>query len=112
MPKVNVTVDFDTYRVVRRLNNEQFGTAIAQAAARGMDRYVPYRTGALSKNIKEEPFKVTYQEPYAGYVYYGDRMQFRHDVHPLATARWADVYARNQGQALARRVKQLTKKYL
>ncbi len=55
------------------------------------DPYVPYNTGRLSENVTVNSDGITYHQPYARRVYYGDYMNFRKDKHPLATARWNEV---------------------
>lgn len=54
--------------------------------------YTPMDTGALfeSVNIRgdEGSGSVEYKQPYAHRMYNGQRMHFRKDKHPLASAEW------------------------
>nr|DAU49750.1 MAG TPA: Minor capsid protein [Caudoviricetes sp.] len=68
------------------------GRFLATEAARGMTPYVPMFTGILAASATVEPFAVTYNTPYARYVYYGDRMRISKERHPLASTHWDRPY--------------------
>lgn len=69
------------------------------------DPYVPYDTGKLSQNVTVSDKGVTYNQPYARRVFYGDWINFHKDKHPLATARWTDVAIMNNREEFNTRVK-------
>lgn len=50
-----------------------------------MDKYVPYRTGHLAREVVEEPDSVIYVSPYARYQYYGIREDGTHEVKKYTT---------------------------
>lgn len=68
------------------------GLFLANEAARGMDKFVPYRTGALSSFTVIKPFSVAYGVPYATYVYHGRGKAFNTNKHPNAQAYWDRAY--------------------
>ena len=68
------------------------GSILASEAAKGMDKFVPMRTGALAASVQASPFKVTYNTPYAKYAYRGKKKRFSTDKHPNATAFWDRAY--------------------
>lgn len=71
-------------------------TFFTQLCAIHMDKYVPFDTGALAEtvvidgaptyNVSES--YITYSQPYAHRIYEGDDLNFKPDMHPLATSRW------------------------
>lgn len=67
-------------------SNTTVGSYAASEAARMMEQYVPRRTGALRASAKTEPFKVTYNAPYAVYQFYGRNMT--HYTTPNTGSRW------------------------
>lgn len=73
--------------------NKKLGQFLASEAEKGMEPYVPFRDGALVGSAKTEPFKVTYDTPYADYVYEGKNMTIKKEKHPLATKEWDKAYA-------------------
>lgn len=92
MLKVNAKVKANTAGISSKIkkiaNDKGLGTFLATEAAKGMDKFVPMRTGALSDFTVITPFNVAYAVPYARYVYYGQGKKFSTDKHPNATARW------------------------
>ena len=68
--------------------------------AREMDRFVPFRTGALARTVilNGQPTEnvhtdyIEYAQDYASYPYYGithgKKMVYRTDMHPDATSYW------------------------
>lgn len=83
--------------------NTQLGQFLASTAAEGMDQYVPFDTGALSwsASVDSSGWAVSYNVPYAAYVYYGYGMKFNTEHHPNATSEWDRAYAATSGQQLA-----------
>lgn len=81
--------------------NRRLGQFLADTAANGMDKYVPFRTGHLVGSSETSPFKVTYTANYAKYPFYGKDMTIHTEHHPNATSRWDRAYAIAQGQELA-----------
>lgn len=45
---------------------------------RYMDKYVPKDTGALREIVDIQPKSITYQSPYAHYMYIGKTMRSKH----------------------------------
>jgi hypothetical protein len=48
--------------------------------AKHCDRYIPYRDGTLSETTLVGTETITYQQPYASYVYYGIRADGTHEI--------------------------------
>lgn len=79
------------------------GTYASSEAARLMDKYVPFRSGALAGSAKNEPWKVEYTAPYAVYVWNGRGMTFSKQAHPLARSHWSRPLE-NDPSPLARKI--------
>ena len=93
----------DAVSSIKRIRTDRaFGLFLAQEAMKGMDAYVPFRDGALSKSAKAEPFEVTYDTPYAKKVYEGQNMTISQERHPKATSRWDEHYDRAHHDELVR----------
>lgn len=80
--------------------NPSLGHFVANEAARGMNPYVPMFTGMLTASATVTPFTVTYNTPYAGYVYGGRRMHISKERHALATSKWDKAYLAAHGEEL------------
>lgn len=65
--------------------NQRLGRFAASTAAHDMERYVPYREGALRSSAVVEPFKVRYNAPYAKYQYNG---RFKEYTTPGTGSKW------------------------
>lgn len=100
--KVTVDVSGVPTKTARLKADPTLGLFLATEAMRGMNDYVPFRTGYLSRSARAEPWAVTYSTSYARRVYYGTHLSFSRQHHGLATARWGDVYASAHAADLAR----------
>lgn len=100
----SITVDMaGAVRKVEALKtNKRLGDFMAAEAQRGMEPYVPMRTGALVTSAKSSPFEVEYTASYATYPYHGRNMTIRTEMHPLATREWDKAYAAAHGEELGR----------
>lgn len=87
-------------KVQKICTNRKLGVFLASEAQRGMDKYVPMRTGALAHSARIEPFVISYGMKYATYPYHGRNMTFSVDKHPNATSYWDRAYAIADGQRL------------
>ena len=85
---ISVDVSGVGSKVNRIKGDPRVGTGAATDAMRLMDKYVPFRSGALSGGATVEPWKVVYAAPYARYVYEGRNMKFSTQFHPLARSHW------------------------
>ena len=86
---------------VKKIKNDQgLKRVLASQAAMGMDKFVPKRTGALAASVSVaiSGSKITYNAPYAVYVYNGSNKKFSTDRSPLATAKWDDAYMESGGR--------------
>lgn len=97
MSKVRADMSGISSKLARIAKDSGLGSFLASEAAKGMSKYVPRRTGALSHSAQASPFKVTYSMPYARRVFYGVGLNIRTDVNPLASARWSDKYVEEGG---------------
>ena len=52
---------------------------------RYMDKYVPKDNGILRENVTIDSNSITYEQPYAGYQYYGERKDGSHKVTNYTT---------------------------
>lgn len=90
----------------RICNDEATGLFLATEFARFSDQFVPMDSGALSTNIRIEPFKVTYTVPYAHRIYNGDTFNFSEEKHPNAQAHWDVPTKQIFGDTLAQEVEE------
>lgn len=90
--KVKADLSGVSSKVARLSKDQGLGSFLASEAARGMDKFVPMRTGSLANSAQAKPFKVTYSMPYAQRVYHGSGLRFTTDKHPNATAYWDRAY--------------------
>ncbi len=68
--------------------------------------YVPMDTGTLDQTVNITKDYVEYKTPYAKRMYYGARINFSKDKHPLATAKWDKAMVAAKGGQLAREIEQ------
>lgn len=87
-------------KIGRICTNRQFGQFLASTAERGMNPYVPWRSGFLAGSAVVSPFKVTYTAPYATYPYHGRHMTISKNHHDKAEPFWDRAYAIAKGQEL------------
>lgn len=67
---------------------------LALAAGRGMNPYIPFRTGQLTGSASPGVGEVTYNTDYAAYVFDPSRpIHIHKDRHPKATSRWDRKYS-------------------
>lgn len=98
MAEYSVTVHPERLqKVVRELAKDRaLGAWMSVEAIKGMDPYVPYRDGDLSKSATvSKPFHVTYSTPYANRVYQGRGMKIhsgKDAKHPKATSKWDEKW--------------------
>lgn len=111
---IKVTFDFDAAGIGKKANkvktDKRLGLYIAQEAEKGMEPYVPMRTGTLVASGSAEPFAVAYTANYATYPYHGNNMTIRTEMHPLATKEWDKAYAAAHGADLARAATEFIKR--
>lgn len=100
--KVKAVMSGVSSKVSEISKDQGLGMFLAETAADGMDKYVPYRTGALAASATASPFKVSYVAPYAVYIYNGRSVKLTRDKHPLATPHWDRAYAIVDGRKLGK----------
>ena len=82
--KVTVEIFNPQATAERIVENNAVGQFVAQTWARYFAKYVPMQSGILRSNFTTEPFKVTYNSPYAHYQYEGELY-----VSPTTGSPWA-----------------------
>lgn len=90
--KVKANMSGISSKLSRASKDQGLGMALATEAAKGMDKFVPMRTGALAAYAQPSSFRVTYSTPYAIYAYKGRNMTYSTDKHPNATSYWDRAY--------------------
>ena len=86
---------------------------IGRKFAKIVDPWVPYDTGKLSKDITigtsaiSGGIDVVYTADYASKQYYGDEFHHKTEVHPLASAHWADVAMQTEREHFVKEVEDL-----
>ena len=110
---IKVKLQTDHGKQIQRLRNvidaPQTLTQVHEVLRDISDPYVPYDTGKLSQNVTVDENGVTYHQPYARRIFYGDYINFHVDKHPLATARWTDVAMANHSDEFDNRVGEIIK---
>jgi len=66
-----VEVEISLEKVKKTLNDDKFGIFVANEWKKLINPYTPRREQNLMKNTVIEPFKITYIEMYAHYMYMG-----------------------------------------
>lgn len=95
--KISVQI-FNTKQTMDRILNERVGIFTAETCARYFNQYVPMEKGNLSQTYTTEPYKITYEMPYAHRIYTGTNFNFSKQQHPLATSYWDKAaYAAQKG---------------
>lgn len=76
---------YDAHSTADRITqNNAVGQFVAQTWARYFAKYIPMQQGILRSNFTTEPFKVTYESPYAHYQWQGELY-----VSPTTGSSWA-----------------------
>lgn len=101
---MGVTVDLRGVapKIKRICSNRNVGIFLASTLERKMNKYVPMDTGMLAQNVVVEPFRITYNQPYATKMYEGTNLNFSKEKHPLATSHWDKACMSANGEAIAR----------
>jgi hypothetical protein len=90
--------------------DDRVGKFVANEIDRLSAPYVPMDTGMLYQNTVIEPFRVTYTQPYAKRIYFGDSLNFNREKHPLATSHWDQVMMSARGYEITNALTQFIKK--
>ena len=100
---MNVRIDLNEPKILAKVQNDRFGTLVANEAKRVYDPYTPRDTGLMQDTAEIQPWKIIYRgaktsngKYYAAYVYYGYDKNFQHK-NPHSTYEW-DKAAANAGQ--------------
>lgn len=104
---------FFNKRVNELVNRPDVKEELIQTVAKYSDPYVPYKTGALSKNYRVLPEGIHYMQPYANYQYYGEH--YKHPVdgpHPLAHHHWVEYAVTQRYKDMSKEWKQTITKHL
>jgi hypothetical protein len=110
MLKVTTDMDGVAKKVNKICKNDEVGYFMATEFKRLMSPYTPRVRGTLEDTAQIEPFKITYVQPYAKYIYYGDGFNFSTDKHPNATSRWDVVTKNSKGKQFANSISRFIKK--
>lgn len=66
-----ININLNMPRILNKVENDEFGLFLAKEWKGLISPYTPRRNGQLWRNVVYEPFKITYKENYAHYMYYG-----------------------------------------
>ena len=97
---------------IKALGSPEAKTNINRIYADMCDPYVPYDTGALSKNVQVSENGVTYSQPYARRQYHGENIAHNLTHHPLATAKWNEAMLADHGDEFIQAVTEELRKDL
>lgn len=124
---MNATLKLDMAKLLSKEKQAQaeMQKLLKSEVARGCNKYVPYRNGALRKSVQAsintaEP-QLVYDCPYARYQYYGRAMGGRPprkptggglNYHTAGTGpQWLETWKASDGKATVERVKRAAGKY-
>lgn len=102
--KITVQLNNVPRKIKSICSNRKVGLFLATTCDKHMNPYVPMDTGTLSQDTTDEPFKVTYNQPYAKAMFYGTHLNFNKEKHPLATAQWHKAMEAAKKGQIAREV--------
>lgn len=68
-----ITLKLSEKNVIEKVNNDDFGLLVASEWKRIIDPLTPRDVGILRQNVEIMPFAIWYKEPYAHYVYIGEK---------------------------------------
>ena len=90
---LNIRLNMSIGQIVKSSGiNDNTALFAANEAKRLMNDYVPMKTGVLCNTaqvfVESGRGVVFYNQPYAGFCYYGDRKNFNRDKHEKASAYW------------------------
>lgn len=87
-PRVTVQIN-DPKVISDRILNDKVGMFVAATWHRYFDKFTPMKTGTLRDTVSYKPYVVTYESPYAHYMWQGIKY-----IDPLIKASgWFDVDA-------------------
>lgn len=66
-----VNLKLNMPRIISKVENDKFGLWLAKEWKGLIDPFTPHRNGMLERNVTYNPFEITYNEPYARYMYGG-----------------------------------------
>ena len=95
--KINIPLDI----IEEKVHNDKVGLLMATTCAKAMFDFVPAKTETLANTTTIEPWKVTYEQEYAWYMYHGSHLNFRKEKHPNATAYWDRATQTAKGAQIA-----------
>lgn len=91
MPKVKVTIN-PPKEILAHIFDDDVGIFVASEWSRYFAKYAPMQTGTLAQSVDIEPFKVTYTQPYAHYMWEGvkyvDPIYKKGGFHNADGSRW------------------------
>lgn len=70
---MKLKVDLNERGILNKVTNDRFGTFVANEWKRLIDPYTPKDTGIMQMSAWVEPWTIEYPQPYAAYVYYGEK---------------------------------------
>lgn len=70
---MNVKIDLNEQKILNKVTSDKFGKFVSLEWKRLIDRYTPRQDGLLIQNYKILPFAIHYKEPYAHYIYMGEK---------------------------------------
>lgn len=103
MAKATVTIKPSAV-ISGRIFSKDVKIFFGQTAVKLMNPYIPYDSGALSKNYVVTEDYIEFQQPYAHKQHEGDNFNFSRDMHPLACAHWEDAMMKAKSGQLAKAV--------
>lgn len=91
MPTVRVTLN-PPKEILEHIFDDDVGVFVASEWSRYFAKYAPMQTGTLAQSVDIEPFKVTYTQPYAHYMWEGvkyvDPIYKKGGFHNADSSRW------------------------
>ncbi len=70
---MNLRIELNKPKIRKKVTNDQLGRFTANEWKRLINPYTPKDTGILEMSAWVEPWQIEYPQPYAAYVYFGEK---------------------------------------
>ena len=70
---MKLKVSINKPKIINKVTNDRLGLYAATEWKRFIDPYTPKDTGIMQMSASCEPWEIEYPQPYAAYVYYGEK---------------------------------------
>ena len=114
--KIAVHVDMKpTDQIIKRIFDDRTGIFLAETWAKIFTKYTPKDSGTLSQSYITEPYKITYEQKYSHYQWFGvskngKPLRYSKEQNFLAQSHWEEAAERDKKVEVARAVTEYLKR--